>query len=207
MQAVVVLFTCSALIAVVWGLLVLLSVRSPASVSIPLALALTIQCTGISIMLAGYLQGGAAAFPLSAATVGTIGSLRLLTSCPNVHAPIGVCVVGLGSLLMIGRFFGGLSTEVALILLLAPLLCWGTELPQLRCRPGWVIGLLRLLLVAIPLAALMLQAKRKFDRETAPLLMQGSESQGCGEARRRGGQGLVSGSLPPDTARLHAEIT
>jgi len=80
-------------------------------------------------------------------------------------------------------------------------------LPQLRCRPGWVIGLLRLLLVAIPLAALMLQAKRKFDRETAPLLMQGSESQGCGEARRRGGQGLVSGSLPPDTARLHAEIT
>jgi hypothetical protein len=167
MQAVMVLLTCGALIATVWALLVLLSERSPASVSIPLALALTIQCTGICIMLAGYLQGGAAAFPLSAATVGTIGSLRLLTSSPNVHAPIGVCVVGLGSLLMIGRFFGGLSTEVALILMLTPVMCWATELPQMRCRQAWVIVSLRLLLVAISLAALLLQAKHKFDRDTA----------------------------------------
>ena len=111
MQATVVLLTCSALIAVVWGLLAWLSVRSPASISIALALALTIQSTGISIMLAGYLQGGAAAFPLSAATVGTVASLCLLTSHPNVRAPIGIGVVGLGSLLMIGRFFGGLSTR------------------------------------------------------------------------------------------------
>jgi hypothetical protein len=177
MEATVVLLTCSVLIAVVWGLLVWLSVRSPAGVSIALALALTIQTTGISIMLAGYLQGGAAAFPLSAATVGTVASLCLLTSHPNVRASIGICVVGLGSLLMIGRFFGGLSTEVALILLLAPLLCWGTELPQLRCRPACVIGSLRLFFVAIPLAVLLLHAKHKFDRDTAPLLMQGSESQ------------------------------
>ncbi|HEY2415511.1 MAG TPA: hypothetical protein VGI40_24935 [Pirellulaceae bacterium] len=182
MQATVVLLTCSALVGALWGLLVWLSKRSPAGVSIALALALTIQCTGISIMLAGYLQGGAAALPLSAATVGTVASLCLLTSRPNLRASIGICVVGLGSLLMIGRFFGGLSTEVALILMLAPLLCWGTELPQLRCRPAWVVGSLRLLLVAIPLAALLLQAKRKFDRDTAPLLMHRSEAQEYGGA-------------------------
>jgi hypothetical protein len=186
---------------VVWGLLVWLSVRSSASVSIAFALAMTIQSTGILIMLAGYLQGGAAAFPLGAATVGTVASLYLLTSHPNVHAPIGLCVVGLGSLLMIGRFFGGLSTEVALVLLLAPLLCWGTEWLPLRCRPGWVVGLLRLLLVAIPLTALLLQAKRKFDRDTAPLLMRGCESQGDDEMHRQGVQSLASGSLAPDTSR------
>jgi 4-amino-4-deoxy-L-arabinose transferase-like glycosyltransferase len=92
---------------------------------------------------------------------------------------------------MIGRFFGGLSTGVALILMLAPLLCWGTELPQLRCRPAWVVGSLRLLLVVIPLAALMLQAKRRFDRDTAPLLMQRSESQDYIGAHRRGSQESV----------------
>jgi hypothetical protein len=184
MQGTLVLVTCSALIVVVWGLLVWLSVRSSAGVSIALALALTIQSTGIFIMLAGYIQGGAAAFPLSAATVGAVASLCLLTRHPNVCASIGICVVGLGSLLMIGRFFGGLSTEVALILILAPLLCWGTELPQLRCRPAWVVGSLRLLLVAIPLAALLLQAKRKFDHDTAPLMMQGSGAQDDGGVRR-----------------------
>jgi hypothetical protein len=191
LQATVVLLTCSALVVVVWGLLVWLSIRSPAGVSIPLVLALTIQSTGICIMLTGYLQGGAAAFPLSAATVGTVASLCLLKSHPNVRASIGICVVGLGGLLIIGRFFGGLSTEVALILMLAPLLCWGTELSQLRCRPAWVVGSLRLLLVAIPLTALLLQAKRKFDRDTAPLLMQRSESQGYVGVQRRSGQDSV----------------
>jgi hypothetical protein len=191
MQATVVLLTCSALVVVVWGLLVWLSIRSPAGVAIALALALTIQSTGISIMLAGYLQGGAVAFPVSAATVGTVASLCLFTSHPNVRASIGICVVGLGGLLIIGRFFGGLSTEVALILMLSPLLCWGTELPQLRCRPAWVVGALRLLLVAIPLAALLLQAKRKFDRDTAPLLMERSESQDYVGVHRRSGQDSV----------------
>lgn len=209
MQAAVVLFTCSALIVLVWGSLAWLSVHSPVSVSIPLALALTIQCTGISIMLAGYLQGGAAAFPLSAATVGTVSSLRLLTSSPNVLCPIGICVVGLGSLLIIGRFFGGLSTEVALILLLTPLLCWGTELPPLRCRPAWVVGSLRLLLVAIPLTMLLLQAKREFDRNTAPLLMQVNESQGYSEVLRRSCIAADScqriGNLAIDSSDLHVQ--
>jgi hypothetical protein len=180
-HAAVVLSTCCVLAGVVWGLLVWLSERTAASISIPLAFVLTIQTTGISIMLAGYLQGGAAAFPLSAATVGTVASLGLLKNHQCVRALIGVCVVGLGSLLIIGRFFGGLSTEVVLILILSPLLCWGTEMPQLRRRPAWVVGSLRLLLVAIPLAALLLQAKRKFDRETAPLLMQMSAPQDYGE--------------------------
>jgi hypothetical protein len=191
LQAIVVLLTCSALVVAVWGLLVWLSIRSPAGVSIPIALALTIQSTGISIMLAGYLQGGAVAFLFSAATVGTVAALCLLTSHPDVRGSIGICVIGLGGLLIIGRFFGGLSTEVALILMLAPLLCWGTELPHLRCRPAWVVGSLRLLLVAIPLVALLLQAKRKFDRDTAPLLMQRSESQDYVGVHLRGGQDSV----------------
>jgi hypothetical protein len=172
MQATLVLLTCGALIAGGWASLVGLSVRSAAGASVPLALALTIQSTGLAIMLAGYLRGGAAALPLSAATVGTVASLGLFTSSPDVRAPIGICVVGLGSLLMIGRFFGGLSTAVALVLLLAPLLCWATEILPLRSRRAWIVGSVRLVLVAIPLSGVLLQAKGKFDRETAPLLTQ-----------------------------------
>jgi hypothetical protein len=175
-HAALMLTLCSGLIALVWVSLAALSGRSHAGISIPLALALTIQTAGICIMVAGYLQGGAAAFPLSAAAVGTAGSLWLIMPRPNADAPISISVVGLASLLLIGRFFGGLSTEVALLLLLSPLLCWVTELLPLRSQPAWLVGVGRLLLVAIPLTVLLVQAKTKFDRDTAPLLGAGQGS-------------------------------
>ena len=55
-------------------------------------------------------------------------------------------------------------------MLLSPLLCWVTEIPQLRQRKPWLVGLLRLVLVAIPLLVVLAAAKRDFDRDMAPLL-------------------------------------
>ena len=158
-----------ALLAGLWVLLACLSQRSPGA-SIPLALSLTTQCAGLTVMMAGYIKGGAAAFLLAATLAATTIGARLITKRSGVPALVGIGVLGLFSLLFIGRFFGRLSTGNALTMLLAPLLCWVTELPPLRHRKPWLVGSLRLVLVAIPLLAVLIMAKRNFDRDMAPLL-------------------------------------
>ena len=183
-QAVMTLAVCALLLACLWGLLSWLSQRSP-GVSIPFALIQAILCAGLTVMMAGYIQGGAAAFPLVATLVATTIAARLIRkhSTPredvdtpaireDVTAPaiLGIGVVSLFGLLFIGRFFGRLSTGSALTMLLAPLLCWAMEMPRLRSQKPWVVGALRLTLVAIPLLVVLTLAKRDFDRDMLPLL-------------------------------------
>ena len=169
------LAACVVLPASLWSLLSWLSQRSP-GISIPLALCLSTQCAGLTVMMAGYIKGGTAAFPLAAAlvatTVGAWWVTRRARAPANFGAPVvlGIGVVGLFGLLFIGRFFGRLSTGCALVMLLAPLLCWATEIPLLRHRKPWLVESLRLVLVAIPLLAVLIVAKRDFDRDMAPLL-------------------------------------
>lgn len=178
-EAVAILAVCSALLAGLWCLLSWLSVRSPGA-SIPLALAMAVQCAGVTVMLAGYIKGGAAAFPLAATIVVTtlVASLRMKSTVPPANhsfpALIGIGAVSLFCLLFIGRYFGRLSTGCALAILLASLLCWVTELPALRDRKPWIVGAIRLALVAIPLVVIFLLAKGEFDRKFSPLL--GSKS-------------------------------
>lgn len=169
-QAAGVLAACAAATAAVWILLLWLAERSPPGASISIALAMTLFSAGGALLLAGYVSGGAASLPLAATLVGTAAAWQLSASRCNGQAAIGIGVVGLSGLLMIGNFYGGLSTGVALVLLSTPLLCWTTELPQLRGRGRWFVGSLRLLLVAIPLAVILALAKLDFDRNTAPLL-------------------------------------
>ncbi len=224
--------SCTFLGVGVWWLLGHLVRRAP-GMSVPCALVATILSAGLTIMLAGYLRGGAAAIPLATALLvaavgtrlthralkwrwaerrqeiaeGVPGAEALAVESEAVHALVGIGVVGLFGLLFIGHFFGRLGAGSAITLLLAPLACWGSEL---RCppwpgrrqdesvpesgsllaaaaesreddpsmlpgrvpsdRPAWVIGLLRLVLVAIPLAIVVFLAKREFDRELAPLI-------------------------------------
>jgi len=130
----------------------------------------------LTVMMAGYLKGGAAAFPFAATIVGTAIAARLIakrTAAPITFGPpaiIGVGMVGLFGVLFIGSFFGRLSTGSALALLLTPLLCWTTEWPRLRHQKPWVVGLFRFVLIAIPLLVVFAVAKRDFDKKFAPLL-------------------------------------
>lgn len=169
------LAVCGALLAGVWSLLSWLSQRSPGT-SIPLAICLPILCAGLTVMMAGYIKGGVAAFPLVATLVATAIGARLMAkrsvALANFRAPaiVGAGVVGLFGLLFLGRFFGRLSTGYALAMLLTPLLCWVSEMPRLRRRKPWLVGSFRLVLVAIPLLVVLAAAKRDFDRDMAPLL-------------------------------------
>ena len=160
----------------VWSLLCRLSERS-AVASINLSFAVTILCTGLVTMMAGYIKGGAAAIPLAAALAGTTLASPLLAKGSggsdkgSIQGTIGIGVIGLFSLLCIGHYFGQLTGLRAIVLFLTPLLCWVSELPKLRSRSPWQKSGVRLIAVTIVLAAVLFVAKQDFDRKMAQLLV------------------------------------
>ncbi len=138
--------------------------------SIPLAIAAALFTAGLLVLMAGYIKGGCAALPWSAALVGaTLGACWTKNSA-HLQGVVALGVVVLFGIVFIGRFFGELTTECALLVLLAPLICWVVELPGIRTRAAWQRECLCLCLVAATLFAMLFSAKRKFDREMAPLL-------------------------------------
>jgi hypothetical protein len=140
-----------------WTLLALLERRAPGNSS-PAALALTCAGAGVTVMLSGYATGGELALPLAAGLAGgTVASL-LLSGPLRADGWLGPGVVGLFGVLVVGRFFANLTTLHAILLFCAPLLGWLPELPYLcRMRPS-VRGFLRVVLVAAPVAGVVLRA-------------------------------------------------
>ncbi len=166
----------SVLLVVVWATLSPLASRAVgASTSLAIGLAL-IGC-GMTVMMAGYIKGGVAAMPIAATLFGTTIAMLPRARCGGGSATAGMRmavemgVVALFSLLFVGHFFGRLSAISAVTILLAPLLCWVTEVPILRQENPWRIGVLRLAVVSIPLVAVLYFAKGDFDRKMAPLLV------------------------------------
>lgn len=163
------------LLLVLWSRLRHLALRrAPGSVGASLALA--ILCGGMTTMMTGYLRGGTAALPLAATVAATSLALTLWYEPDwlpqsSLHAGIiGIGAVGLFSLLCIGRYFGQLTSLQAVVIFLSPLMCWITEHPRLSVLTGWKLWTVRLLLVAIPLGAVLFDAKREFDERMAPLV-------------------------------------
>jgi hypothetical protein len=81
---------------------------------------------------------------------------------------VGLGIVGLFSQLFIGRFFSELPTLLGVALFSALVLLWLPEVPLARrLRPG-LRNLARVLLVAVPVALVLLQAdrQRKVDSQT-----------------------------------------
>lgn len=167
--AAIILIGCAALLLVEWLLLLRLAQRS-AWPSVLLGLATAIQTCGIAVMLAGYITGGAAAIPVAAAIGGVAVLGGVIRPTARMDGVLGIGLVGLFSLLFIGRFFGKLSTFAAVTIMVAPLLGWVSELPSLKGRNQWIVGGAQLAIVLIPLAVVLAVAKLKFDREILPLL-------------------------------------
>src|SRR5262249_10274173 len=120
------------------------------------------------IMLSGYATGGQLALPLAAALVGATVASWALSGPTDVTGPLGLGVVGLFALLVIGRFFGQLTTGHAALLFAAPLLCWLPELPSIRRLRPWLRGLAQVVLVAVPVAVAGAQAQQKFAEASRP---------------------------------------
>jgi hypothetical protein len=164
-----------AALTAVWSLLCRLSHRSD-SCSITLSLAMAIVCTALTTMMAGYIRGGVAAIPLTAALTGSALVGLILAQAvrdhgkPFLYGLNGIGVMGLFCLLSIGHYFGQLSGLSATVIFLAPLLCWTSEFPGLRSKSPWQKSVLQLIAVTIPLAAVLFAARRDFDQNMAPLL-------------------------------------
>jgi hypothetical protein len=157
----------AAALILVWGALVRLAQRSPAR-GAPLALALACGGAAITIMLSGYATGGQPGLPLAAVLIAFVVASLFVTGPVDAAGPISIATVGLFALLVIGRFFGELTTPHAVLLGSAPLLCWGPELPWLRRRGALVRGGLRVVLTAIPVAAALFMARQSFVEDSAP---------------------------------------
>jgi hypothetical protein len=76
-------------------------------------------------------------------------------------------VIGIFSIVLVGRFFGALPTSLAAGLVLAPLLAWAVELRRLRQLAPWCRSVARLACVAIPLVIVVIAAQRKFTAASA----------------------------------------
>lgn len=148
-------------LALVWFLLALLQRQAP-GLSLWGCLAGTSAGAGLTVMLSGYATGGQVGLPLAGALLGSVGAALLLPRSLPDQPPLGVAIVGLFSILVIGRFFGELTWGHAVLLFLAPLLGWAPELPQVRRLRPWSCGLLRLFVVGLLVIGVVVHARQQF---------------------------------------------
>ncbi len=154
----------AALEGAVWVSLSLLGQRAPGP-SLSICLAITIAGAAVTVMLSGYATGGQTGLPLAAAVIGATAMLLILTRASRGVGPSGIAVVGLFSLLIIGRFFGELGSVHTLALFCVPLLAWLPELPRLNRLPTWARGVIRVVVVGVAVTVILVRAQTKFDHD------------------------------------------
>lgn len=165
-QAGSILMLLAAVLLAVWVSLIALAQRSGGR-AVPLALALACGGTAVTIMLSGYFSGGQLGLPLAAAVVGVVFASWILAGSLDAVAATGLALLGLFALLVIGRFFGELTTGPAIALFLSPLLCWLPELPLIRRVDLRQRGFIRVVLTAFPVVVVLWFAQQKFNAAVA----------------------------------------
>ena len=160
----VILGSLAVLEGAVWALVSLLAKRVHGP-SVSINLAVTTAGAAVTVMLSGYATGGQVGLPLAAAIMGSTVAALLLTRGARGVGPPGIAIVGLFSVLFIGRFFGDLGSVPAIALFCTPILGWIPELPLLNRQPTWVRGIARLVAVGTVVAVVLVRAQAKFDRD------------------------------------------
>jgi hypothetical protein len=172
-------------LAVSWWSMVRITKRAP-SASPVLALAGVIAAAALTIMLSGYATGGLVGLPLASGLAGVAVVMVILPETARPKPPVGVGVVGLFSLVVVGRFFGQLTTGHAVLLLAAPMLAWVPELPYLVQMPGWGRALARLGAVAALALGVLFFAQREFAVSYSSASSSGHQSTSAEDYRNLG---------------------
>jgi hypothetical protein len=160
----------------VWSTLALLTYRTGDGFA-PLALSAACAGSAATMMMSGYLTAGQIGLPIAAGLAGSALVWLVIPQPRNLSGLVGIGIVCLFSLLILGRFFGKLTTPHAIVLFAAPLLCWLPELPGVRGLWPSMRGVLRVLLVVIPVALVAAQAKLTFDEESKKTSRPGEPTQ------------------------------
>ncbi len=116
---------------------------------------------GLTVMLSGYMSGGLIGLPFAAALIGATLAGLVLAKPPEPTGVLATGAVMLMSLLVIGHFFGELTTASACLLWAAPLASWLPELAPRSISPT-VRGWLRVAAVGVVVAWVLAGAGRKF---------------------------------------------
>ena len=129
-QATIVLCGLAALLALMWAMMTWLQswTSTPAVLWV---LVLDALATAATVMLSGYYRGGLLGLGLAGALAGAILASYITQLRWTTSGSLGMGVIGVFAVVVVGRFFGTLSTSLAACLLLAPLLAWIVELPRL----------------------------------------------------------------------------
>jgi hypothetical protein len=160
-EATVVLGGLAALLAIVWTLLSSLE-RRTSTRSVQGVLILDALATAVTVMLSGYYGAGLLGLGLAGAIAGATLAASAAPPSSSARGSLGMSVIGIFAVVIMGRFFGTLSTGLAACLLLAPLVAWTIELPWLRKLGSAWRAAGRLACVAIPLLVVLIVAQRKF---------------------------------------------
>lgn len=146
---------------------------------VPAGISAAVFTSGLCVLLAGYIKGGAVAFPLVGSLLGCLAAispwtgLTPLTGVMRANARHAVTVAGLIALygvLFVGFAFGKLTGSRGLLVGLAPLAGWIVELPLVSSfSRSWriVVGLLS---IALFLAMALVAAGLDFERSLGPLV-------------------------------------
>jgi hypothetical protein len=153
-------------LAGLWASLARLACRAPGR-SVPFALALACAGTGITVMLSGYASGGQMGLALAGALSGAVIASLAVSEPMDVSGLLGVGIVGLFSLLVMGRFFGELAATNGVLLFFGLLVCWFPELPYIRRLGPRLRGGVRVVLTAVPVVVALLLAQQKFVADSA----------------------------------------
>jgi hypothetical protein len=169
-QTWMILGALAAALAGVWALLAWLARRAPSGW---VALSVALACAGaaITVMLSGYASGGQIGLPLAGALIGALAASLVLSPPSEGFGGLSLGIVGLFTLLVIGRFFGQLATSYAILLFAAPLLSWLPQLLYTRRLAPQLRGLLGVILTAAPVAVALILAQQKFvaeSKQTSP---------------------------------------
>ena len=154
-------------LCIAWGLLMRGNHR-PSVRLVPLSLGLACCGAGLTIMLSGYASGGQLGPILGGAVIGAVVASLLWASTSHFDGALGFSYVGFFSLLMIGRYFGELTSVNAVLLFLAPLL---SVLPLERWLPrlsSWAVVATKVLLVLVPIGMVIGLAGQNFVRNSQP---------------------------------------
>jgi hypothetical protein len=158
----------------VWGALDGLA-RKGRGTSVCLALAVVCLGAGFVVMLSGYASGGILGIPLAGALLGAAAAGLVFALPARQAGAVAVGVVGLFGLLLAGHFFASLTATHAVLLFLAPLLCWLPEVPPVRRLWPVLRGALRVGAVAALVGPVLAGAKKQADEPARTPVFEGED--------------------------------
>lgn len=130
---------------------------------------LTLQVAGLTVMLGGWIRGGALALPFAGSCGGMLLTGAVLSRATAVAVTIRWACLSLCGVVLLGHFFGRLTLFQGLLLLLAAVI--PPQLPSLQClRSGRRHSIAVCLLTLLILAAVLVPALAAFAERMRPLL-------------------------------------